>query len=157
MTDTTTRKTTAVRTAPKALTAARQRQPGSCTPTQCLTIPICDSVKQTNTPTEYSGIRAWVSPPKIHSRPNATAARTTIPHEYARRSPRNENWRGMKPSSARIAASLGNALKLVLAARNRMSAVAAANAGTNHDPGPKTDDATRATTDGPPAALGRTW
>ena len=39
----------------------------------------------------------------------------------------------MKPSSARIAARRGNALKLVFAARNRMSAVAAAKAGTNNE------------------------
>ena len=44
--------TIAVSTAPKALIAGRQRQPDSCTPIQCLTIPICDRVKHTNTPTE---------------------------------------------------------------------------------------------------------
>ena len=38
------------------------------------------------------------------------ADRRMIPHVNASRSPRNENWRGMKPSSASIAASRGNAL-----------------------------------------------
>ena len=50
-----------------------------------------------------------------------------IPVENASRSPRNANWRGMKPSSARTAARRGNALKLVFAARNRSSAVNAWN------------------------------
>ena len=46
-----------------------------------------------------------------------------MPIENARRSPRNANWRGKKPSSARIAPSRGNAAKLVFAARNSSSAV----------------------------------
>ena len=46
-----------------------------------------------------------------------------MPDVNARRSPRKLNWRGMKPSSARIAARRGNALKLVFAARNRIRAV----------------------------------
>ena len=49
---TTTTRTTAVRTAPNALTAARQTQPDSRTLRQWMTIPIWLSVKQTNTPTE---------------------------------------------------------------------------------------------------------
>ena len=61
----------------------------------------------------------------------------------------------MKPSSARIAARRGNALKLVFAARNRMSAVAAAKAGTNSELAPKTDEATRATTEEPPGWVGQ--
>ncbi len=56
------------------------------------------------------------------------AASATMPQENASRSPRNANWRGMKPSWARIAASRGKALKLVFAARNRISAVATWNA-----------------------------
>ena len=47
-----------------------------------------------------------------------------MPQENASRSPRKLNWRGMYPSWARIAASRGNALKLVFAARKRMRAVA---------------------------------
>ena len=62
----------------------------------------------------------------------------------------------MKPSSARMAASRGKALKLVLAARNRISAVAAAKAGTNSEPAPNTEVATSATTDGPPGCVGST-
>ena len=57
--------------------------------------------------------------------PAAIPARRMIPQLNASRSPRNANWRGMNPSWARIAASRGNALKLVFTARNRISAVAA--------------------------------
>ncbi len=67
---------------------------------------------------------AWVSPLKMNRSPNAIPARRMIPQLNASRSPRNANWRGMNPSWARIAASLGKALKLVFAARNRISAVA---------------------------------
>ena len=52
LTLTTTTRTTAVRTAPNALTAARQTQPDSRTRRQWMTIPIWLSVKHTNTPTE---------------------------------------------------------------------------------------------------------
>ena len=52
------------------------------------------SVKHTNTPTEYSGIRFVVLPLKATYSPAATAASRMIPQLYARRSPRNENWRG---------------------------------------------------------------
>ena len=45
-----------------------------------------------------------------------------MPHENASRSPRKANWRGMQSSWARIAARRGKALKLVLQARNRISA-----------------------------------
>ena len=55
---TTTTSTTAVRNAPKALTDMRQTQPASRTRRQWMTMPIWLSVKQTNTPTEYSGISA---------------------------------------------------------------------------------------------------
>ena len=78
-----------------------------------------------------------------------------IPQEKARRSPRNPNWRGMYSSLARIAASLGNALKLVLTARNRISAVAAWKRRNGIVPSPKTAAATMATTVGPPGWVGR--
>ena len=61
---TTIARTTRVSRAPKALTSIRQRQPGSRVRTQCRTMPPCDSVKHTNTPTEYSGIRLVVLPEK---------------------------------------------------------------------------------------------
>ena len=60
----------------------------------------------------------------------------------------------MKPSSARIAASRGKALKLVLTARKRISAVAAWKATNSGVPSPKTAAATIATTVWP-ALLGR--
>ena len=63
--------TTAVRTAPAALIASRQCQPASRTRSQCRTIPVWLRVKHRNTPTEYSGMSAWVSPSNAHSRPNA--------------------------------------------------------------------------------------
>ena len=44
--------TMAVRTAPKPLIAARHHQPRSRWRDQWRTIPICDRVKHTNTPTE---------------------------------------------------------------------------------------------------------
>ena len=78
-----------------------------------------------------------------------------MPQENARRSPRKENWLGMKPSWARIAARRGKALKLVLTARNRIRAVAAWKAMNNGVPLPKTEPATIATTDGPPSSAGR--
>ena len=56
-------------------------------------------------------------------RPAASEASVMIPYEKASRSPRSANWRGMCPSPARIASSRGNALKLVLAARNSSVAV----------------------------------
>ena len=45
-----------------------------------------------------------------------------MPVVNASRSPRKANWRGMKPSAGRMAASRGKALNDVLAARMRMSA-----------------------------------
>ena len=68
-------------------------------------------------------MRAWVSPPKTTRSPPATVASITMPQEKASRSPRKENWRGMKPSWARIAPRRGKALKLVLTARKRIRAV----------------------------------
>ena len=142
----TTSRTTKVSVPPIALTVARHHQPESRRVNQWRTMPACDSVKQTNTPTEYRGIRACVSPSKMTIRPPAIVASTMMPHEKARRSPRNENWRGMNPSSARMAASRGKALKLVLTARKRMRAVAAWKATKRADPSPNTDAATMATT-----------
>ena len=119
----TTTKTPAVRTQPVALIARRRRQPGSRVRSQCLIIPAWLIVKSMNTPTAYSGISRCVSPWKAMTSRAATTPRMTIPEVNASRSPRKLNWRGMNPSSARIATSRGNALKLVFAARNRSSAV----------------------------------
>ena len=79
-----------------------------------------------------------MSPWKAMRSSPATPARITMPYEYASRSPRKPNWRGMYPSPARIAASRGNALKLVLTARKRISAVATWSATKSGDPSPKT-------------------
>ena len=46
-----------------------------------------------------------------------------MPIEKASRSPRNENWRGKKPSVPSTAASRGKALNDVFAARNSRRAV----------------------------------
>ena len=97
---------------------------------------------------------ACVSPPKSTRSAAATVARATIPQEKARRSPRNPNWRGMYSSWARIAASRGKALKLVLTARKRISAVAAWKRRNGIVPSPKTAAATIATTVGPPSSGG---
>ena len=48
----TTISTTNVSTAPTPLSDARHAQPRLRSPSQCRTIPACDSVKHTNTPTE---------------------------------------------------------------------------------------------------------
>ena len=48
--------TTAVVVAPKPLTIMLRRQPGSRSRSQCLTMPPCDRVNETNTPKAYSGI-----------------------------------------------------------------------------------------------------
>ena len=56
----------------------------------------------------------------------ANAARNRMPLENASRSPRVCSWRGRYRSWARIEPSTGKPLYAVLAARNRISAVAAA-------------------------------
>ena len=70
-----------------AATLARAASGGPCPPWLI--------VNDTNTPTEYSGMRAVVLPPKTTSRAIATTLRMTMPDVNARRSPRKLNWRGM--------------------------------------------------------------
>jgi hypothetical protein len=53
----------------------------------------------------------------------AMSARTMIPFENAKRSPRAENWRGMKRSLARMPESRGKSAKAVFAARTRRAKV----------------------------------
>ena len=106
----TTTATTPVSTAPRPLSARRPRQPDPRTDNQWRTMPLWLIVNDTNTPTEYSGISACVSPANTTSSVIATADRMRIPAVKARRSPLNENWRGMNPSWARMAARRGNAL-----------------------------------------------
>ena len=57
-------------------------------------MPACERVNDRNTPTAYSGMRAWVSPPNSHSSAPATSANSRIPFENTRRSPRFASWRG---------------------------------------------------------------
>src|SRR4029079_6264973 len=70
---TTMARTTAVSRAPNALTAPRHRQPAARVRNQWRTMPPWDSVKHTNTPTEYSGISLVVWPW------NRTYSRAAIP------------------------------------------------------------------------------
>ena len=72
-------RTTSVISAPLALTISRHRQPESRPRNQWTTMPLWLRVKQTNTPTEYSGIRLVVLPWKATYRPAAMAARRMIP------------------------------------------------------------------------------
>ena len=57
-------------------------------------MPACDSVKETNTPIMYSGIREWVSPPYTTSRMLAKMLSPTMPFEKASLSPWVMSWRG---------------------------------------------------------------
>ena len=91
----TTTATSPVSAQPNELIASRHCQPGGRSRSQWTIIPDCPTVNAMNTPTEYSGMRAWVSPLKPSSRPTATMLRISTPEVNARRSPRNENWRGM--------------------------------------------------------------
>ena len=116
-----------VSTQPTALIVRRRRQPWLLVRSQWRTMPACEIVKSMNTPTAYSGISAWVEAPPAMTTAPATEPSRMIPVENARRSPRNANWRGMKPSSASTAASRGKAANEVLAARNSSSAVNAWN------------------------------
>ena len=88
-------RTTPVSTAPNALIASRRRQPDSVAAASGGPCPPWLSVKHTNTPTRVQRDEQGREPPKATSSATATPASRTIPHEYASRSPRNENWRGM--------------------------------------------------------------
>jgi hypothetical protein len=120
-------------TAPKALTAARQRSPASDAE------PVLDhpdlrqreADEHADRVQRDEGMRVAAEDPQQAERdrgqdddPTSTPAGRPE-RELARHEAILGEDRGQP----------GNALKLVLAARNRMSAVAAANAGTNHDPG----------------------
>ena len=52
-----------VSTQPTALIVSRRRQPWLLVRIQWRTMPACEIVKSMNTPTAYSGIRAWVEAP----------------------------------------------------------------------------------------------
>ena len=86
-------------------------------------MPACESVKAVKTPIAYSGMSASTRPRNATTSTIETMARATIPALNASRSPRYANWRGMKPSRARIEATRGKSAKLVWAARTRIPIV----------------------------------
>ncbi len=101
---------------------------------QCRTMPNWLSVKETNTPTMYSWISLVTCASNAQISTAAPAASTTIPLEYASRSPRVCSWRGRNPSRARIEPSTGKPLKAVFAASTRIRPVTTetrATAGVN--------------------------
>ncbi|CAM5733977.1 hypothetical protein STENM223S_07517 [Streptomyces tendae] len=98
----TTTRTRPVNTAPTALMILamcwRRRSAGSLpvdrTWFQCRTMPVCESVKEVNTPRMYRWIRAVTLAWKPHSSRPAVTASATIPLEKASLSPRLCSWRG---------------------------------------------------------------
>ena len=90
---------------------------------QCRIIPAWEQVKDTNTPTMYSWIRAVTSAWKAITRISAIPARKTMPLENASRSPRVCSCRGRNRSCARIDPRTGNPLNAVLQARIRINPV----------------------------------
>ena len=80
--------TAPVVTAPTALIASFMCHLRSWWCSQWITIPACDSVKQMNTPTAKSGMRACVLPPKTMTSAIARRPMTMIPFEYASLRPR---------------------------------------------------------------------
>ncbi len=76
-----------VTSAPNPLMAALVFQRDPRIRRQCTTIPACDKVKDTKTPTMYSGMSEWVSPPYTMSRTAAKMLNPMMPLEKASRSP----------------------------------------------------------------------
>ncbi len=117
----TTTATTPVTTAPEALMASRLPVPGGPGPQ-----PVPDHARLADGEVDEHAHRVQRDQqvglaPEPDDQQMATPPSTRMPVVNASRSPRTPNWRGMKPSSARIAASRGNALNDVFAARIRMS------------------------------------
>ena len=82
-------------------------------------------VKPVNTPMAYMGISAATRAPVASSRAMEATASTMIPLENTSRCPRTVRGRGRKESSATKDTRNGKPVKLVLAARIRITAVAA--------------------------------
>ena len=80
-------------------------------------------MKAMNTPTVYSGINAATLPPEATIKTSASPVSEMIPVVNARRSPRNWNMRGRKPSRAKLERR-GKSAKDVFAASASKSAVA---------------------------------
>ncbi len=115
--------TIAVTTPPTPLIRALRRQPDPRSLNQCLTMPDCDRVNEVKTPIAYRPISRSVDPLNATQSAIDTSDRATIPELNASLSPRSANWRGKKPSRARIDESRGKSAKLVFAARIRMPIV----------------------------------
>jgi len=79
--------TTAVATAPRALTTVRTCHRGPRSLHQCTTIPVWDKVKAVKT-RWYRGIRAWVPAAEDYKEQQESPARMRIPLLKTRRSPR---------------------------------------------------------------------
>ena len=116
---------TAQTTAAAALTATPLRQCSSRWVKWCLAMPAPAMVKPVKTPMAYMGISADTLAPVTSSRTIDAVARTMIPLENTRRCPRTVSMRGRNESSATKLTRKGNPVKLVLAARMRIRAVAA--------------------------------
>ena len=82
-------------------------------------------VNPVKTPMAYIGMSADTLAPVTSSRTMEAVASTMIPLENTSRWPRTVSMRGRKESSATKLTRNGKPVKLVLAARMRMSAVAA--------------------------------
>src|SRR5579864_4019889 len=82
---------------------------------QCKTIPDCDKVNETKTPTANRLINAFVSPRKTTSNKAARQASTIIPTEKDKRSPRKANCLGKNRSRANKDDRRGKSEKLVSA------------------------------------------
>ena len=82
-------------------------------------------VKPVNTPIAYMGMSDATRAPVASSSATEAAASTMIPLENTRRCPRTVSMRGRNESSATKLTRNGNPVKLVLAARIRIRAVAA--------------------------------
>ncbi len=117
--------TTAHTTAAKPLTTTRWRQCGSRWRRWWATMPAPAMVKPVKTPMAYMGMSAATLAPVASSRAMDAPASSRMPLEKTSRWPRTVSLRGRKESSATKLTRNGNPVKLVLAARIRISAVAA--------------------------------
>ena len=90
---------------------------------QCTTIPDYERVNARKAPIAKNGIRVCVSLLKKMINAPATNDNTRMPFVKTSRSLNPVSWRGLKSSFARMAATRGKSIKLVLAATASMSRV----------------------------------
>src|SRR5438270_8212422 len=153
---TTSRQTTAA----VALMMTLRRHPDSRWWRWCLVIPAPAMVKPVRTPMAYIGISDATWARVAASRAIEATASTMMPLENTRRCPRTVRVRGRKESSATKLTRKGNPVKLVLAARIRMTAVDAWSSPYSRDPAapcPYTSRPISETTVGRPELKGRAW